>query len=251
MSSTLVSAQSLITDSLEDLGVYGVGQTLSAQDANKGLRKLNSLMGSWSIQTLTVPSVVRTVFTNITANVGTYTIGPGATFDTIRPPNGLQNAALLLNSATPAVEIPVGILTDQAYQAIPIKSQTNTLWTQVYYNPTFVTLGWGTITLWPIPTIDTNDLVLYFLQPLTEFADLTTQYQIPPGYEDAITDSLVVALAPAFGRPVTPEMRKTAQASVANIKRANVKMSDMANDAALISAGSRRFGYNITTDGYT
>lgn len=245
MAATAVTAQSIITSALDTLGVYAVGESLSASDATDGLRRLNGMMSSWKIQTQTIPSIQRSVF-DITANVGTYTIGPGATFNTIKP-QGILSASLLLNSASPAVEVWTDILTDQAYAGIAVKSQTSTQWTALWYNPTFVTSGFGTIVLWPIPTTADNDLVLYMQTPLTEFADLTTSYQIPDGYQEAIELNLALRLALPHARPVSDDLRREARAALANVKRHNTKMSDLANDAALISSRGR-WGYDIQTD---
>lgn len=244
MSATLVSAQSLITDALEEIGAFGVGQTLSATYADRGLRRLNAMMSAWKIQSLTVPVMVREVFDTV-ANQTSYTIGPGANFNTIRPESILA-AAVLLTASSPPVEVPVGIMTDQAYASLAIKGQTSSQWTAIWYQPTFVTSGWGKIYLWPIPTVSTNDLVLYFLQPLTEFADLTTQYQIPDGYYEAILYNLALRLCNPFGTPVPQDLPELARAAMKNIKRQNVKQSDMRNEFAMI--GTQRFGYNIQTD---
>lgn len=248
MASTLVTATQIITTALDALGVYGVGETLSAADASDGLRRLNAMMGSWAIQTMTMPVVARQVF-DITANVGTYTIGSGATFNAPRPSTGLQHASLLLNASSPAVEVPLTLLTEQMYQAISIKSQTSEQPTAVYFDPTFVTSGYGSIILWPIPTTATNDLVLYYTQALTEFSTLTTEYQIPPGYEEALSYNLAVRLAAPHARPLPDEVRRMAAMSLAQIKRTNTPMTDLSNDAAMIGGGWRG-GYNIETDGF-
>ena len=86
----------IVTSAFDTLGVYAPGQSISAADANTGLSRLNAMVSSWAIQSLTIPSVAREVFP-ITADLGVYTIGPRGDFDTTRP-NELQAAALLLNS---------------------------------------------------------------------------------------------------------------------------------------------------------
>lgn len=246
MSATLVTAQDIITDALTSLGVYAVGESLQAADTTLGLRRLNAFVSSCAIQSLTIPVVHRQVFT-VTANDGLYTIGPGADFNAIRP-TSIQSAALLLNSASPPVEVPVGLLTEQGWQATAIKDQTSTQWTQVYYEPTYVTSGWGTINLWPIPTTADNDLVLYFPQPLVEFADLTTEYQIPPGYYEFLTNNLAVRLAAPYARPLPEEVRLLAIQSRVNIKRQNTPMADLSNDFS--SLNDPRYGYNIITGNF-
>lgn len=247
MATTQLSGQTVVTDALTLIGVYGVGQTLSASDANVSLRRLNAMISGLGIQSLAKLVVAREVF-DIVANTSTYTIGPGADFNTARPVD-IQNAALLLNTSSPAVEIPISIFTDQAYQALPIKTLTNTLFTGLYYQPTFRTTGWGTIILWPVPTTADNDLVLYTQQSMVEFADLTTQYYWPEGAEEMLGYNLALRLAPIYARPVADDVRRLASQSMATFKRANVRQADLRNDAALIGSHGR-YGYDIQTDGY-
>lgn len=244
MAATQLTGQSVVTFALEQIGVYGVGQTLSASDANTGLRRLNAMISSLGIQALSKLVVAREVF-DLVANQSSYTIGPGANFNTTRP-TSLQNATLLLNSSSPSIEIPLALLTDQAYQNIRLKTQTNTLPTAVYYQPTFTTSGYGTVILWPVPDTADNDLVLYFQQSLVTFANLTTEYYWPEGAEEMLGYNLALRLCAPYARPVPDTVGQMAKSSLATFKRANTRMSDLSNDAAAI--GSANGIYNINTD---
>lgn len=245
MASTTVTATGIITSALDSLGVYGVGEQVSAADIADGLRRLNAMVSSWSIQPLTIPVVAREVFP-VVSNVGVYTIGAGADFDTIRP-SRIESASLLLNSASPPTEVPCGIMTEQGWQALQTKDLTSTQWTQVYYEPTYTTSNWGTVTLWPIPTTADNDLVLYFKQPLVEFVNSTTSYQVPPGYEEALVYNLAVRLAGPHGMPVPDDVRVLATQSRGHIKRANMPVAELGNDFSSIGSSGQKYGYNIMT----
>lgn len=244
MAATQLTGQGVVVFALKKIGVYGVGQTLQASDANEGLETLNAMISGLNIQSLAKLIVAREVF-DIAANTSTYTIGPGATFNTTRPTK-IQNASLLLNTSSPATEIPLNLLTDQAYQGITLKTQTSTQPTALYYQPTYATSGWGTVFLWPVPTVATNDLVLYFQSPLATFANLTTQYYWPEGALEMLGYGLALRLAPDYARPVPDDVRTLARQSLAAFKRQNTKMVDLANDAAMI--GSRTGAYDINTD---
>ena len=245
MASTAVTATSLIDSALDSLGIYNVGEQTSAADISDGLRRLTAMLSSWATQPLTIPVISREVFA-VTANTAVYTIGPSGDFNTIRPTR-IQTANLLLNSATPPIEVPCGILTEQAWQALQNKDQTSTQWTQVFYEPTFTTGGLGTVTLWPIPTTADNDLVLYFPQPLVEFANATSTYQIPPGFEEALVYGLAVRLAGPHGMRVPDDIRQLAVQSRATIKRQNMPVAELGNDMAAIGGIGRQYGYNIQT----
>ena len=148
-------------------------------------------------------------------------------------------------SGTP-VEIPRPILTDDGYQAIRIKNLANTLFTTVYYNPTY---PFGTIFLWPLPNTATNQLVLYLQNVFSGFADLTTAYDWPdlPGYSEALQYQLDLRLATPYARTVPDDIRELARETFGLIKRANNKLSDLPNDATLALGQDPRGGYNINT----
>lgn len=98
-----VTASTLIIEAYELIGVVQPGETPDAILMQRGLSRLNRMLGQWSIQSLTMPVIARELF-GLTANVGTYSIGPGGNFDTTRPP-WLTGAALLLNSNSTAVAV--------------------------------------------------------------------------------------------------------------------------------------------------
>lgn len=144
------------------------------------------------------------------------------------------------------VEIPRSLLTDDAYQAIQVKTLTNSQFTNVYYNPT---QPLGTIWLWPIPNTAQNQLVLYLQSQFTGFADLTTDYTYASvaGYEEALQYALETRLMLTY--PVPMEVKgvvsQMARESLYTLKRQNVKFVDLPTDPAL--TGSRLGGYNIQT----
>lgn len=245
-----VTANTLIGNAFTVLNVFLPGESVPAADANAGRTHLNLLLDSWRQQGCTVPVINRSTFATV-ANQGgpsnPYTIGTGGNFNTTKPPAqwAVTGAGLLLNSSSPAVEIPRAVLTDDAWQAIPVKELTNPLFTDVYYNPTY-TNNLGTINLWPVPDNADNSLVLYLAQTLTDFADLTTSYAMPDGYPDALTWNLTRRLAIVYGRPLDPEVKQLAINSFDIIKRANLKLTDVPQDLAFLGDnGNRRWGYNI------
>lgn len=319
------TATARIINAYELIGVIQPGDTPEPVFMQRGLSRLNDMLKGWSLQSLTIPVVGREVF-SLTANVGTYTIGPGGDFDTTRPPC-LTGAALLLNNsstpisvstvtrastvatvttaanhglitgqnvtihgATPATfngsfaitvtglttftyvfpgatanatgtitalvesqasdvtEIPYPVITDDAYQAIQIKSLKSALATFCYYNKTFAG-GLGTIQLWPIPNVSTSALVLYRPQQLLQFANLTQAYDLPEGAEEAIDYNLALRLCAPNGVAVPADVADLARTALGTFKRGNVKMADAAIDPAWTM--ERRGGYNIITGGYT
>src|SRR5438128_9485737 len=226
-----VAALDLITDSFYELNVFMPGESIPNSDAQFGLRSLNGLIGSWATQSLTIPAVARPIMSWTIGKGGPtnpYTIGAGGDIDVPRPVSqqSLKQAMLLLIDG--ATEIPLGIMTDQSYDQLPVKSLAGTQPSQVYYNPTF-TSGLGALYAWPVPSTTNTQLVLYVEQALTTFGNLTTAYQLPPGYADAITFGLARRFAMPYGRQVSEDLNYKADRALMLIKRSNLKMSDMTN----------------------
>src|SRR5438128_4923972 len=226
-----VAALDLISDAFFELNVFMPGESIPNSDAQFGLRALNGMIGSWATQPLTIPATARHVLDFVIGQGGPddpYTIGSGGDYDIARPvnQNSIQQVMLLLIDG--ATEIPLGIMTDQSYDQLPVKSLAGTQPSQIYYNPTF-TSGLGALYVWPVPSTTNTQLVLYLEQTLTTFGNLTTAYQLPPGYVDAITFGLARRLAMPYGRQITEDLNYKADRALMLVKRSNVKMSDMTN----------------------
>lgn len=240
-----ITGASLISGAFNVLGMYEAGESPTAAESSGALRRLNNLIRRWSLEHFTIPFVARTVKA-ITANQASYTVGTGGDINIVRPAV-LEGVGLLLNDAQPfPVEIPRGLMSDDAWQAVPVKDLTNPLFTDGYYNPTY-SGQLGTLTLWPVPTDDTTSVVVYALQQLGTFADTTTSYDVPDGYEEALEYQLALRLATPYGRPIPPELPGLAASALAVIKRANAgaRLNDVPQDPAYTH--DRKGGYNIVT----
>jgi hypothetical protein len=87
---------------------------------------------------------------------------------------------------------------------------------------------------------------MYIRAPLGVFADLTTAYFIPDGYDQALYSQLSLILQIPYGRVASQELKDLARDSFATIKRSNIRISDLANDFAQLGGRTRR-GYNLQT----
>lgn len=238
------NAKSVIQAALGDLGVISLedGQVVTPAQGQDGLRRLNAMISSWSIHRLAIPFISREVFT-VVSNQSTYTVGPGGDFDTIRPTQ-VTGGALLLNNSSPPIEIPLGLMTDDMYQANQIKDLTSTLFTNYYFNPTYAA-GLASIFLWPTPTTADNDFVLYRGDQVQGFANLTTASFFPPGYFEAFEYQLAKRLAVPYGVAVSPDLARMATEAFSTIKRENYKLNDAQLDPAWTH--DHRGYYNILT----
>lgn len=236
----------LVSKSLRLLGVLEAGETPDAGMGADGLQTLNEWIDAAQLQPYLSLVQQRNVF-DLVANQSTYTIGPSSAspdFDlgTQPRPAAVNAIGLLLNSASPAVEVPLSLMTEQAYQNLGIKTYTNPQPISAYYEATMPT---GTIFLWPTPTTAENDLVVYTPLITAQF-DLSTSVLLPPGYTRMLRYNLAVELADEYGTEISPRVERIARESLAWVKSANLPMSDLDVDAALQPV--TRPIYNIWSD---
>ena len=209
----------LINRSLRLLGVLASGESASSSEATDGLNSLNDLIDSWSNENLLIPNKLREVFP-IVVNQQSYTWGTGGNFNSARPQK-IENAIIQLNTQTPALEIPLKILTKDQYAGIILKGIISTFPLYIYYDNAFPL---GSVNVWPIGNQAGNNLVFYSWKPLTDVASLTTVISLPPGYARALRYNLAIELAPEYGKTVSPEVISIAEVSRANIKRMNMNV---------------------------
>ena len=218
---------------LELIGVLGGSETMNAEQGADALRRLNMMVGSWTLQPLTIPTIAREVF-DMTSGKGSptnpYTVGLTGNLVTARPAVGsLVGAAYILTASDPDVEVPITIYTDAAYQAIQIKDLSNTLISGIYYRPDSPL---GKLFTWPVANTAENDLVLYLRKPFTRFASLTTAYDFPEGAEEAMEYNLAVRLMAPYSVPPIADVVQMAKTSLGVFKRSNYKLFDLPQDPA-------------------
>ena len=243
-----MTANDLIERTLKTIGVLASGETPSAGDAADAFVILNGMVDSWGTQRLTVYTTARTAF-DLTASTQDYTIGTGGTFNIARPVWIVAASIIPDKDASSAqkIELPItSALNTTEWQQVAIKGTTSTYPLEFYYDKAW-TAGLATISVWAVPSTSSSQLALYTPTALVQFADRTTDYTFPPGYEEALRYQLAMRLAPEFGRSISQEVHALAQDTFGNIKRANGSMETLGIDAALSAKGGR---YDWRTDQY-
>ena len=231
-----MTAQDLIRDALIMTGALAQGESAGPGDVQDAFRRLNRMVSGWKNQRLTCFVTEENVYP-LVGSQQEYTIGPGGDFDQFRP-QFLSYCGLILTNVTPNVEVKVPIVTvkDWSYQSV--KGLSSTLPTRVYYYTQFPSsgadAGLGKLIFWPKLT-QANSIRLYCPKPITEFATLTTDYSLPPGYEDALEYNLAVRLIQAgMGlREHLSDLVPMARESLAIMKRANIQPVTASIDPAL------------------
>lgn len=248
-----ITGTEIAEDAFAILNVFLPGEGLPAADGAFALRMLNDWLSEQSQKALMCPAVGRHRFDLVTDQGGTddpYTIGDGADFDVTKPPNqnSILAANLILTDSDPEVRVPLGIFTDQAYDANQIPDLSNTQPTGLYYQPFTASASndYGEIYLWPVPDNSTNDLELFIQTELLQFAAIGTTYYVPAGVPRMLKYNLADILQVPYGKNMSEKAQRMAVSSLGTFKRANTKLSDLANDAYLF-AQDRSTLYNINT----
>lgn len=237
----------LIAASLQDLQILGAGDTLSADDAQLGLDRLNDWIDALALEGLTMPSMQRATWP-LVPGTPSYPVGVGAVVNVPTPvsPQDIQDVGYFDTTLVTPVEILFGgVLTDAAYRAVAMKSLTQPVPTGFWYDPTVTPTGM----LWvlPIPTRATLRGVIYAPGALTEVL-LTDVVALPAGYRRLLRSNLTVELAAAFEKPVPPAIARIAAESMGRVKAANLRMTDLGLDAAVPGVGGGGALYDILTD---
>lgn len=154
-------------------------------------------------------------------------------------------ASLVLTAATPNVDIPFELLDDDGWADVRVKALPSTLPTKLYYSPDFPN---GSIYLWPIP-LTVNDVRLETRNMVSQFADLTTDYDFPYGYEDALVCSLTEMALVSYPRPemqtLIIQQAREARGLVASVNARSPNIS-----TCIGASGGRGSAWHFLTGGY-
>lgn len=206
------TALNLCEDAAREIGVFGEGNSLQPADANFFLGVFNRLLDNWNAERAAVYASAFNTFT-LTAGLSPHTIGPtGATFTMAVRPVSLTGASLILSGGSLPIYQSLTVRDAQWWAAQTVPTLSTSIPTDVYYQPDWPL---GKLYFWPVPStayqVDLETRVL-----LAQVA-LGTTIDLPPGYRDALTLTVAEQSCRAFGRPVTPDLAKSAATSRARI----------------------------------
>jgi len=231
------TALDIIKLSLKDIGVLGIGDVLTDEEAQDSLDSFNMLLDTWSISRLSVFEEGQINFSLTGAQ--SMTIGPGGDIDVPRPLR-LVSAYTNINGISYPMEI---LNTGKSYDGIDNKTIGAAFPTAVWYEQTYP-LG----TLWFYPLSGTGSAFMRFWSPLQELTNLNTVIALPKGYKAALRPNLAVMLASTFRRDPPASLVKTAKESLAALKIYNNRQSTMNVEATVVASRWRGGQYNILSD---
>jgi hypothetical protein len=188
------TALDIMTDSLQEIGVYAPGETLSDADQELSFSVLNVMLDEWASESIFVYQLVATTFATI-ANQQTYTIGLSGspTITAARPQKiayGPDGASITIASTTTQINVVSAIEYQSLAGYTPSAGTPDTLW----YNAVYPA---GILTLLPTPNA-VGTVTFQAWSPLLAFATLETEYALATGFYEAVRDNLAVLLKSYF-----------------------------------------------------
>lgn len=226
-----MTGQQCVNAALTILGVLTQGESPASAESTDALQALNDMLASWSVEKFNVYSVSPAAYT-LVSGTASYTIGSSGTFNTTRPVR-IERASILMENphATGKISFPVTIVNDQQWLEIGEREAKAAIPTILHDDGGFPL---RTLRLWPKPefTGTAPQLELWTWTQLQTFADLSTNYTFPPGYDRALKFNLAVEVAAMFGIVPTPQV-----VQIAAEAKAALRMLNAAEPGAIPAAG--------------
>lgn len=211
------SALEIITKSLKIAGVLGESETPSSGQADDGLVSLNDLIDSWANDETYIFTIENETFPLVNGT-HSYTIGVGGDFNTVRPVI-IDSVVVNLNG----ISYPVTEINSQDYATIAYKDNQTGIPEYYYCDFNFPL---ATIYLYGAPASDLT-ISIGKTKQLTTFANLTTQYTFPPGYNRLFNYGLAMEICPEYGMKMSNEALAIANEAKANIRNRNLEVPVM------------------------
>lgn len=197
----MTNARSIINQAARKLGVVGRGQVMPADESQDALTALNSMIKGFSAGGGVAYNEKRQSYA-LTGALS-YSIGPSGDFNTTRP-DDISSAYVTVGTT----DYPLNQINSQQYTEIVAKNIQGIPDSFYYQNNTPL----GRIFLYP-NGVSGYTLTLITREQDATFVDLTTDYNLPEGYEEMLVYNLALRLAPEYEKPVPAEVKTTALAS--------------------------------------
>lgn len=216
-----VTGYQLIENALKEINVLDPEDTVSAAMLEHGRQRLNRMLDLWKTRNLFVYAIDHEVYVFTTSKTN-YSIGPtGADFTAGRPLR-IDRANLVRVGADPDQHVPLITQEIQDFADIPYRLEDGEEPTHLYYQPTVPN---GTLWPWPYPE-DTvaalaNKLELFLPYQIDVISDCLTEFALPYGYEEAITQTLAELLCTPYEKTVSGDLARSARKARAAIATVN------------------------------
>ena len=206
----MTTVNNLIKRTLRKIGVYQVGEDVSADDFTDCLEELNAMLDTWSNNSLISPVKTR-ISKVLTPNTSSYTIGSGGAIETTRP-SRIEHAFVRDSSGNDFSLNEIGL---GQYNDIQLKTETGMPFDYYFENSSPL----AKIYLFPVPDL-AYTLYADAWYTFTNYV-ANDSITLPLGYEDAIVYNLAKRLAPDYGKNLDPNVYKFAEETLNRLKEVN------------------------------
>ena len=209
------TARTLVTDALDLITVHAAEEPLTAHQEQQGLRILNDLIQSASLEQFVIYYMTPQVI-SWPAGRPMLTWGAGGDIPTPRPVQlGLE---AYRDEGVPVLRMPLQVLTLSAFRAATVGPWHDGTVQAVTYAPT---LPLGGLHCWPVPQEPTT-IIVYPWQVLQTWPDFDTDILLPPGYDRFLKSALAMELGPYYDKEASPTVMAMRAESKNNIKAVNL-----------------------------
>lgn len=205
----MANARNIIETALRKIHVLGSGQSLPAEDAQNALEVLNDLIDGFNAEGGLVTTQTRETF-NMTG-AESYSIGPGADFDTAVP---TEIITMVVNSGD--VDYTLRQMTPEQFEDLSYK-KVNSIPEYYYYDNNRPT---GNLYFYPKGD-SSYTLTMVSNKSLSSFADLTTDYDLAEGVKNMLVYNLASEVAPEYEREASPTVMRNAKKYKENVEVRN------------------------------
>lgn len=209
----MTTALDLVTRAMKQRRILGNNGTPTGSEGADGLVSLNAMLKTWSGQRAMVYQILQEALT-LSAGNASRTIGTSGNFNTTRPTR-VMDSTLVLSDIT----YPVELISIEDYDAISDKT-TSGRPEVMAYRPEFPL---GILYFYPVPDSTAATASAFKLnswKQLQQFASLSTDYAMPPEYEEAIVFNLSRRLSHMGGQLSQDDML-IAQESYNTVRNVN------------------------------
>ena len=240
------SATDFIKSALRLVGALRSGQNLSAAELTDCQTVLNDMLDAFSVERTEIPAVtIQTLDQNqatlsLKPNQQAYKLGnvlENEDFLLPRPSRVERVSVLYSASQQTPVELPMEMVDDVGWQGVTNKSSPSLLPQVCFVDESNSVFPDTVLYFWPVPT-QANPVILYLWAVLQLFADLKTEFLVPPAYAEMLRYQLAVRLAAEFPCDlqkfqIVQKLAADAKARVAGI---NVRAKEATCDEALVGS---------------
>lgn len=227
------TAIDIVTTALEQIGVYGPGEGISAADTARALERLNTMLDVWSTESITCFAIRMTSFPLVVGQQK-YTIGTGGDVNEARPIRIIEGpgAAFVYQTATNQ-RYGVNVVTRDKWNMIGSPLTNSNVPGVLFYDDQFPL---GELNVYPVPNEGGYTMNFSSFQVLDQFADTGAAFSFPPGYKAAITNNLSVWCGPFWKTAVvSDDVKRLARLSKKAIQRANRRTPIAIFDSYIVS----------------